>query len=127
MATPRKPRVVTKPIDDDSTPDLIDLDDQTADEKSEFTNTAPLFRAGGTVYEARTTFTAGEALTYTKTIRDNGLDEAVAYALTLAVGEAGWQALVTHPTLSNEKMSEIIDQVVTRVNPPMDDPKFVKR
>ena len=115
----------TKPVDDDTELDLVDLDDQTDDEKSEFKHSEPLFRANGKVYKARTTFTAGEALTYTRTIRERGLDEGLMYALTLALGEAGRDVLVAHPTLSNETFDKIAQQVVKRVNPPID-PKSVK-
>jgi hypothetical protein len=122
MPAARKPRVVPK-VDAEDTFDLVDLDAQSDEERSEFEHTAPLFTINGVTYEARTTFSAGEAMTYAKTARERGLDDAVSYAMVLAVGEDGWRALVTHPTLSNDTMSMLIDQVVMRVNPPVDTPK----
>lgn len=122
MTTARKPRAAKPPADDDTALDFLDLDSTTDVERSEFEHTEPLFRINGTTYEARTQFTAGEGVMYAKIMRTRSVDEAIDYAMILALGEEGWNALLGHPYLSLEKWGEITRQVTGRILP-VPDPK----
>jgi hypothetical protein len=109
----------TKPADEAGL-DLIDLDATTAEEKSVFTEVQPLFRANRKTYSARTTFTAGEAIKYAKIWRNQGIDDAIEYAMTLAIGPDGWDVLQNHLYLSPDKLGEITMQVINRILPVVD-------
>jgi hypothetical protein len=95
--------------------ELVDLDALTDEERSEFDATAPLFRISGRTWEARTTFSAGECIEYARIWRQQGIDDAVAYAMDKAVGEDGWKAFTEYPYLSNGKATQIIGEVISRI------------
>jgi len=124
MATPRKPRPAPKSVED--VPEMVDLDALTDDERGVFEQTAPLFKVNGRVYEARTAFSAGEAIQYVKIARERGYDEALEYAMTQALGAEGWKAFVDCPYMSQDNSAKIVSQVMASlVGGP--DPKSRKR
>jgi hypothetical protein len=92
---------------------LIALDVEDAD-KDIFDASEPLFTLAGKTYEARTAFSASEALQYSRLARTQGLDAAVDYALASALGDAGFEALSTYKYLTKEAMQKIIGQIVSR-------------
>lgn len=122
MATPRK---TPTPKTSDTAGVLVELNSD-VDRKLGFEETEPLFVIDGVVYEARTTFSAGEAIRYAKTYRDEGIDQAVAYAMVQAIGADGYKAFLEYPYLSNDNASKIIGQVTGRINPVAADPKSRK-
>lgn len=113
---PRAPRVAPAPVG------VIQLDEDDAD-TSIFEERTALFAVAGVTYEARTTFSASEALRYSRLARTQGLDAAVDFALATALGADGFNALMDYKYLTKEKVTPIIKQVVGRFDGQAYDPK----
>lgn len=99
----------------------------TATDHAPFEEREPLFALNGVVYEARTNFSASEVLTYGQIGRAQGLDAAVDWAMETALGKDGYRALLDYPYLPRDKASDIIGQVIGRLQSPVVfDPKSPK-
>lgn len=94
-------------------PSVIEFNSES--DRTEFDPKEPLFSIDGTLYEARTKFSASEFLKYVRIAQTKGSDAAVDWAMESALGEEGYLAFLDYPYLTADKARQIIDQIIERL------------